>query len=258
VSRFALKIESGWRESPVVARHEARRTYEQQPRRRGDPALLEHDVAHRFIAPIAIAPHADAELVLAYDHPVSSARPYVLRLAGLPSVPALSIAIDHDGDRRTIVQPGRAPVDLEIPITDAHHAVAGGDAVVATVTVPEVALAPASLDRVLILVDTSASRAAVMGRQVGLLRHLLRELPAAAHLVLATYDHGVTEVYRGPASRAAGSLDAILEHGALGASDLGEAVARAAASGMRRVILIGDGAPSLGEHQAEQLALVIR
>jgi tetratricopeptide (TPR) repeat protein len=86
------------------------------------------------------------------------------------------------------------------------------------------------------------------------LEQLIANLPDHAQITVVAFDQGVTELYRG-AARDAGEVGAALQrHGALGASDLGGALAMAAASGAPRVIVIGDGTPTLGEHRADVLA----
>lgn len=214
---------------------------------------------------IALAAGGEQIVRVAYDHVVSSARPYVLPLDGLPAVPAIAISIDHDGAQRTIARAQALPADIAIEPAAAASAAGAGELVVASVPLPADASADgladataAPLDATMILVDTSASRAQVMGRQLGAVRALLRELPGDARIVLATFDHGVDEVFRGRAADAGDSLDAILEHGALGGSDLGGALARAAASGMHRVIVIGDGVPTLGERDPGALASAVQ
>lgn len=267
VGRFGMKVGEAWREARVVTRERGREVYEVFLHRGVDPALLEQDLGNRFSARVfPIAAESDKELVIAYDHRVSAARPYVLALAGLPAIRALSVEIDQDGERRTIRGGGGLPEDVVVPIDGGSEAVAGGDVFVARIE-PVAALAdheaePAArgpaLDRVLVLVDTSASRAPVMARQVELVRGLVAALPPDAEVAIAAFDHGVAEVYRGPVRGAGAAAAALYERGALGASDLGAALGRAVASGMARVVIVGDGAPTLGEHEPARLAAIVR
>src|SRR5262249_21090491 len=43
-----------------------------------------------------------------------------------------------------------------------------------------------------------------------------------------------------------------------GASDLGGALAMATTSGMTRVIVVGDGTPTIGEYEPEKLARIVK
>jgi tetratricopeptide (TPR) repeat protein len=271
VGRFAMKIGESWREARIVTRERGREVYERFLHRGVDPALLEQDLGSQFSARVfPIAPEADKELVLAYDHQVSAVRPYTLALEGLPAIPALSIALDHDGATRAVERNGVAPEDLVIPIAGGSDAVAGEGAFVARISADELerggspthaaapgAASPAALERVLVLVDTSASRATVMGRQVELVRALAAALPPDATVAIAAFDHAVSEVYRGRAADAGAAVGALYEHGALGASDLGGALRRAAAAGLERVVIVGDGAPTLGERDQARLAAIV-
>ena len=108
------------------------------------------------------------------------------------------------------------------------------------------------------LVDTSASRATVMAKQTELLAAVLGELPDLTSVVVATFDDQASEMFRGPATQAHECAPAVLAYGALGGSDLGRALERAVASGVRRVVIVGDGAPTLGETDAAKLAEIVK
>jgi hypothetical protein len=253
VGRFAMKIGEVWREARVVSRARGREVYESFLKQRVDPALLEQDIGNQFSARVfPIAADADKELVIAYDHVVSASQPYVLALKGLPAIPSYKVTIDHDGRRDSYGGGKRvAPDDVVVTLDDRAEAVAVDGAVVARVE-PIAAGTPAPLDRVLILVDTSASRATVMGRQADLVRQLASRLPG--EVAIASFDHGVTELYRGPASDA--RVDGLYDHGALGGSNLAAALAYAKTAGMSRVVIVGDGAPTLGEWEPAKLAAI--
>ncbi len=257
VGRFAMKTAGGWREARIVAREEARDVYERFLHHKTDPALLEQDDGNQFSARVfPIAPNEDKEIIIAYDHRVSAAEPYTLALHGLPKLSSLSVAIDHDGDHREVDEHDRAPDDIAIGIAPGIETVAAGEAFVARIDVAQ-PMWPMPLDHVMLLVDTSASRAPVMGRQASVVRALLAAMAPQAEVSIATFDQEVNEVYRGPASEAAVAVDRLLDHGALGASDLGAALTRAASAGMSRVIVIGDGLPTLGETEPAKLGALV-
>ena len=256
VDRFAMKVNGAWREARIVARQQGREVYERFLKQRVDPALLERDAGNTFSARIYPIPaSADKEIIIAYDHLVSAQHPYELALAGLPVIPRLAIAVDHDGAHRDVRGDGRAPADLTEAIAPGSVVRISGEAFVARLEPPATGT-KVTLDQVAILVDTSASRATVMGRQAHAVEQLVRSLPAAAEIVIAAYDQDVVELYRGSAGAFPGTGD-LLARGALGASDLGAALRFAKATAMPRVILVGDGTPTLGETDAGKLAALV-
>lgn len=255
VSRFAMKIGDTWREARVVARTKGRAVYESYLHRRVDPALLERDADQRFTARVfPIAADADKEIILGYDHVVGAGVPYVLRLRGLPAVP-VAIAIDQDGVSQQRTTRG-APGDVVLAAGDGNAAVAVEDAFVARIAAPAGAVS-AALDRVLVLIDTSASRAAIMAQQAAAVRGLLAGVRGDTEIAVAVFDHTVRELYRGPARDARGIDTAMLEHGALGASRLDAALGYAARAGLDRVIVIGDVVATLGERDPARLAALV-
>lgn len=257
VGRFAMKIAGTWRESRVVSRAKGRQVYETFLHQRVDPALLERDLGNQFSARVfPIAPNESKEIIVAYEHLVSEVQPYVLGLEGLPPVPKVAIAIDHDGVQRTLEPDGSALQDLEIAISRGPGAIAAAGAFVARIDMAS-GMSPAALERVLVLVDTSASRATVMGRQANAVEALVAALPPASIISVAAFDQKVTELYRGTAGKAHDLGARLFDHGALGASDLGGALAYAANHGLDRVILVGDGAPTLGENDPAKLAAAL-
>jgi len=256
VTRFAMKIDGEWREARVVAREQGRQVYERFLHRNVDPALLEQDLGNQFSARVfPIAALEDKEIILAYDHQVSST--YALALHGLPKIGQLSIAIDNNGDKRAIAQADVVPYDVSVDLVRGPAAVSAGEAFVARVDGVGASGGDAPLDRVLYLVDTSASRAPVMGRQTQVLRELLREHPVGSTVAITVFDQTTVELYRGPATQAEGALARILHHGALGSSNLGAALERATTAGMSRVVIIGDGVVTAGEHDVAKLSSIV-
>jgi hypothetical protein len=255
VARFAMLVNGAWREARVVSRMQGRVVYETFLHQRVDPALLEQDLGNQFSARVFPIPaNADKEIIIGYEELVSETTPYTLALQGLPAIPKLAIAIDHDGKSSTVEHDGMAPTDVVVPISGSLNAVAAGHAFVVRIDPARGTQSPAPLDRVMFLVDTSASRATMMGKQADFLRRLVAALPPDATVAIAAFDHDVTELYRDVAIGAEPAIEKLLEHGALGASDLGAALDRASLSGMTRVVVIGDGVPTLGETDAKKLA----
>ena len=254
IGRFAMLVGGEWREARVVARARGQQMFESYLKKRVDPALLEQDHGNGFSARVFPIPaNGDKEIIIAYDHRVSEVEPYQLALRGLPKTKRLAIQVANNGNTTTRNLDNEVPDDVIVPTGRGNEAVAAGDRFVARVDLAASA-AKAPLDHVVILVDTSASRASIMGRQADVLEQLLANFPDDAQVTVAAFDQGVTELYRGAARDAGGVGTSLQRHGALGASDLGGALAMAAVSGATRVIVIGDGTPTLGEHRADVLA----
>ncbi|HEY4117731.1 MAG TPA: VIT domain-containing protein, partial [Byssovorax sp.] len=253
VGRFAMKNADGWREARVVSREQGRKVYEAYLKRKIDPALLEQDDGNTFSARVfPITASADKELIVAYDEPVDG--DYTLGLAGLPPVDDLQVDLVIDGKHETFRTHGESPTDLVVPVGTGTRALVSGKEFVARVQLPSTG-APESLASVLFLVDTSASRAPLFAQQAALVHKLAGSLPSDARIAIAVFDQGVTEVFRGAAHEA--EVNGILAHGALGASDLGAALAYASQAGFARVVVIGDGAPTIGEREPAKLAAAV-
>lgn len=264
VGRFAMKVGGEWREARIVSRTKGRQVYETFLHRGVDPALLEQDLGNRFSARVfPIEANADKEIIIAYEHGVSSDAPYRLALTGLPYVPTTAITIRRDGVARKVTTRGDKLADIVESIDESASAVTSRTAFVARLS-PDVlaSAAPSStvpqtippIDSLLVLVDTSASRAPVMATQASLVRDLLAQLPGETRVSVAAFDHRVTPLYEGTAGGTRDIATAILDHGALGASDLGAALVHAQSAGAKRVVLAGDGVPTLGETDASKLA----
>ncbi|HEY6039698.1 MAG TPA: VIT domain-containing protein, partial [Kofleriaceae bacterium] len=199
VGRFAMRVNGEWREARVVERMRGQQMFESYLHERVDPALLEQDHANGFSARVFPIPASgDKDIIIAYDHRISAAEPYQLTLRGLPKTQHLAIAITSNGATTTRDLADQVPDDVVVPIGQGDAAVAAGDLFVARVDrAAGAVLEP--LDRVMILVDTSASRAPIMGRQADVLDRLLANFPDAAQVTVAAFDQGVTELYRGAA-----------------------------------------------------------
>ncbi len=255
VARFAMQVNGEWREARVVSRLRGRQVYETFLHKNVDPALLEQDAGNQFSARVFPIPgSSNKEIIIGYEHEVSESQPYTLALQGLPAIPRLTIAIDQDGATRSLDRSKRAPEDLVLPVAAGNAAVASPVAFIARLDLPEAEARAAAIDSVLILIDTSASRAPLMGRQVDFVRRLVAALPTDTTVAIQAFDQGVTELYRGPAQHAGNDIDRVLEHGALGASDLGRALDAATTSGMSRLIIVGDGTATLGDSDSARLA----
>lgn len=281
ISRFAMKIGDRLQEGEVVERQAARVAYEDFLHRRQDPALLENDAGNVFRARVfPIPPRARKELVLSYSQELPhAAEPYRLPLCGLPQLDVLDVdvaivqgsaasagsslggvgtSVYHLDLRREQVAPTK---DLEawvgpVPAQGLRH----GDLAVARV-VPVLDAPPQPIESLTILVDTSASRALDFSGQVERLGMLVAALPGEARLHLVAYDQQTTHLYSGPAAGlTAAQLEGLRQRGAMGASDLSQALAALPALGAvsPRLLLVGDGVITAGTDEASELQAQLR
>lgn len=267
VSRFAMRMPDGWQEAEVVERQHARVAYEDFLHRRQDPALLEREAGNQFSARIFPIPAwGQKELIISYSQElVSSDSPYRLVLSGLPKLGRLEIVAIAGDEITQVVQVNVQPQqDFEVrppPHTLASASGLRSDAVaVGRIRIPgsRQAESPISLDRLLILVDTSASRAMDFDKEVNLVAAIVEEIrksTPSAMIEVAAFDQSVVPIYSGPIS-ACGMLQLsdLRDRGALGASDLEGALRFAKGTKASRLILVTDGMATAAGGAAEQQA----
>jgi len=205
LSRFAMKLDSGWQEGEVVERQRARVAYEDFLHRRQDPALLEQEAANEFSARVFPIPaRGRKEIVVSWSHALGRAdEPYVLPLLGLPEVGALDASVllgehqvagntatDPDAqmsDRRIVELHKQAwRPDRDLVIAQERVAARAGlrhqNLAVVRVAAPVAARAE-EIGGLFVLVDSSASRALGYEAQARRLADLvagLRDAPARA------------------------------------------------------------------------------
>ncbi len=247
LSRFAMKIGSGWQEGEVVERQRARRIYEDFLHRRQDPALLEQQAGNEFSARVFPIPaHAEKELIVSYSHALaSSGEPYVIPLLGLPEIARLDVRVllgtrpageaaasnlGGTASERRIVELHKTDwtptQDFEVK-QDAAAGRAGlrhGNLAVVRVA-PQIKTPRQEIDGLYVLVDSSASRALGYASQVTLVEQLVAGLAGGAGeatpVGVAAFDQAVTPIYEGPAGGFGERHGRrLLDHRALGASDL--------------------------------------
>ncbi len=273
VSRFAMKNDQGWQEGEVVEKQRAREAYEDSLHRRQDPALLEQNAGNEFNARVFPIPaRGRKELILSYNQELTPATPYVLPLQGLPQVGELDVEAHLAGNAAPIqrlVQHDAVPAAdfrLDGKLSPAGRpALRNAEIVVARVA-PVVSSQPEPLETAMILVDTSASRALGMAEEARIVTQLCASI-ARAHgdrgwVRVALYDQQVEPVYEGPAAGfGTSALGRIRQRMALGASDLGGALAWAAKdvlpSKLARVVLVTDGVPTMGETSGDKLRAIV-
>ena len=282
VSRFAMLQAWGWQEGEVVERQAARVAYESFLHRRVDPALLEKQAGNEFRARIfPISASANKEIVISYSQELAqTSQPYRLALRGLPRLDSLDVRVvagkraapppkmpttlggaavtqDIVEVRKRDFQPD---VDLEVPLPGADGGLRHDNLAVARVT-PVADAAPDRPQDLLVLVDTSASRALGFAAEVERLRALIAqsasELGRQIPLRVACFDQGVATIYSGTLGGfGARETRAILDRRALGASNLGRALDWAGAQKDRawtRLLLVTDGVATAGPVEGSAL-----
>lgn len=256
ISRFAMRIGEDWQEAEVVERQAARRAYEDFLHRKQDPALLEKEAGNEFRARIFPIPaKGRKELIISYSQELTNSKePYVLPLQGLPKIDQLDLEVWSKSLASGSPTPGKfsaqyknfeAKGDFWVPQAHGAQALKADDLVVCRVK-PQLAAKATSVNDLLVLMDTSASRAMGLETQNELLVHLLGQFPEVSNLTVACFDQELKTIYQGRAREYDGQQ--VLSRGALGATDLSKALEWAGAqSGHSRLLLITDGMTTAGK-----------
>ncbi len=259
VSRFAMENEGQMMEAEVVEKQLARRAYDDFLHRKQDPALLEKAPGNQFTAKVfPIAPNADKHLVISYSQELPGAQ-YTLPLRGLPKVGRVDVALaitGADGKRTTQKlaehdwQPDR---DFVSSVAGVPAAVGSGALVAAQVSVMGSEVKPQPIGPVTLLVDTSASRGLGYAKYVHEVRELADTLDAPIDVVAFDQDHEA--IFHGTAKDFGDAEEKkLLERGAAGASDLGQALA--SLHDAHRVVVVTDGVITAGAEHADLAAAV--
>lgn len=291
ISRFAMKIGDRWQEGEVVERQAARRAYEDFLHRRQDPALLEQGAANEFTARVFPIPaRAKKELIISYSQELTRGdQKYEIPLVGLPQLGELDIRVlvaktEQQGAASSLggsalshqvveVQKRGWVPDTDFRVEQTHSAGRLGlrheNLVVARIT-PLATSEPEAIHSLLVLVDTSASRALGFGKQLTLLKTLLGGLERGAGgdvpISIVAFDQTVEPIYEGKVSGFGDAeLKKLHQYRALGASDL-ERVLRfvenrskdPGATRYRRALLLTDGIATAGSTEGDALIAAAR
>ena len=272
LSRFAMKVNGIWQEGEVVEKQAARQAYEDFLHRKQDPALMEQGAGNEFSARVFPIPaNGVKEIVIAYSETMEAGAPYVLPLRGLPQLGALDIDVHAAGARGAAVG-GRSDAsyslhqqrftpgqDFIVEGNQLPHSggLRAGDLAIARI-VPFGSSRPEPVSSAVLLVDTSASRGLGLADQAKLVRNMIGRLSPDATIVVGAFDQEVAPIYEGKASGFGDNEQAaIVARGALGASDLEQAIAWAGDQAKRtkakRVVIVGDGVATAGETDAQKL-----
>ncbi len=268
VSRFAMKIDGQLMEGEVVEKQAARRAYEDFLHRRQDPALLEQASPNEFTARVFPIPaKGTKELIVSYSQELaSSTSPFVVPLVGMPEIGSFAVRVRQGdqvvvSDKKQRFVPAR---DVVVPLSSTR-ALRSEDVLVARVT-PVATAAPAHVGGMLVLVDTSASRALGLAGDLALVKDVVRGLGGAAKgapLSVVAFDQTHATLFEGTfASLDDRATSSWRSRRALGASDLGAALGYAAdvasARKLTRVVLVTDGVVTAGDDGAALVQRVRR
>jgi hypothetical protein len=264
VSRLAMASNGRWLEGEIVDKDKGRAAYEDSLHRRVDPALLEKGAGNTFSARIfPIEANERKEIILSYSEELTGEARYTLPLRGLPAIDHLSIrglVLDATGARSPVVLSRSGVIPEQDFTLHGGGAVVGlkaGDLAVARVKIDVASGPPARPTELVILVDTSASRAGGFEDDLALLGQIIDGLDDIP-LQVAAFDQEVVPVFSGTARGFGGRhLAQLRAREALGASHLGAALGWAARTGKRRVLLLTDGVASLGPTTAPDLTRVL-
>ena len=282
ISRFAMKVASGWQEGEVVPRQRARAVYEDFLHRKQDPALLEKQAGNRFSARVFPIPGSGRkELIVSYSQELPhNDVPYTLLLAGLPRLEHLDVEVLIDeavpggpatslggveATRRIVElhEEDYAPRDdlrIESQAATVATGLRSGRLAVARVPV-EGAHEPQPIEDLTILFDTSASQALGFDRKIRRLAALVDAIAADAdvHLRVIAFDNDVAKVFDGRADDFdEGHMQALYTRRAMGASDLQYALERLKLAGVSsRVLLMTDGVATAGKDQVVDLRATV-
>lgn len=264
LARLAMHVSGAWQEGEVLERKLATVAYEDSLHRKIDPALLEAGAGNSYSARIfPIAPKETKHIVVGYSQVITSGNRVVVPLRGLSPVSDAHATLWRSG------QPSRMKLtefasDLLISPpteqTDEDDARRSGDLVALRVR-PVASDAPSPVDSLVVLVDTSASRVLDFADELEVLRGLVARLSASpgARLAIIAYDQSRELVFQGLARDVDEEVfDKVARRHALGASDLGAALALAGkvarADGLGRVLILGDGVVTAGSRGPALLA----
>jgi hypothetical protein len=266
IGRLAMRIGDRWQEGEVVEKQRARAVYEDFLHRKQDPALLEQAAGNEFAARVFPIPaSSEKELILSYSEELTGTKPYTLPLAGLPELESIDVQVSVRGvgtGTARWAQVNHRPIgDLVIQraALGGHAALRSGNIAVARVA-PVTRLEVRPLSRVLVLVDTSASRALGLDKDVTLVERVTRHMAetggtegelSSPPVILAAFDQTTDLVYQGPVDRVDGAvLGRIRSRRALGASDLHGALRWAAElaqkASLDRVVVVTDAVSTVG------------
>ena len=288
VSRFAMSISGKWMEGEVVEKQRARRIYEDFLHRRQDPAILEQDAGNTFRARVfPIEAKQDKELIVSWSQElIDPSAPYTLPLLGLPLVKDLRVRAFVQSEApgspsggtmgatigtlqviKLDKQDFQPSANFEVYpafLKSSYDGLRQGGIAIARVTAPAKNEVGHGFDHAVVLFDTSASEAVGFEDRVRQLTDFVGFLGkrGAREVAVIAFDQTAATIFSGaPGAYGVTHEKAILERGALGASDLGKAlgVAGKAFDGQARtrLIVFTNGVPTAGPRTLDDLRPVV-
>ncbi len=258
VSRFAMENDGQWMEAEVVEKQLARRAYDDFLHRKQDPALLEKAAGNQFTAKVFPIPaKADKHIVISYSQELPGAQ-YVLPLRGLPKIERVDVALDAigaDGKRtpKTLSERNWQPDrDFASDLKLGAAGVIAGNMVASQIAIDGAGAAEPP-GAITLLVDTSASRALGYEGYIQGVHELIGKLAARYHATIdvVAFDQDAQRIFSGRAADWGAAQDKqLIERGAAGASDLGQALAFVEHPA-KRVVIVTDGVITAGAEAAD-------
>jgi hypothetical protein len=266
VSRFAMENDGAWMEAEVVEKQLARRAYDDFLHRKQDPALLEKAEGNQFTAKVfPIAPNADKHIVISFSQELPGAA-YALPLKGLPKIGRVDIDLKTRGPDGKLVEQGlheanwQPDRDFVSTAPSSATAVMAGTLVASQVTIGGTATAHETPTGITLLVDTSASRALGYDAYVASIKNLIVGMRASygdITVQVVAFDQDAETIYTGAISGfAAAQVGKLVDRGAAGASDLGQALAFVGKTAQSRIVVVTDGVVTAGAEGDELAAKV--
>ena len=256
ISRLAMRDPGGkWKEGEVVETQRARLAYEDALHVRQDPALLEQASGNRFQARIfPIAGLANKEIIISYSQQLAANESYRLPLQGLPKVHELrATAQVWQGPQRTD-RGEEMKLQDRIPSEDfivQRQAAAEGlikDNLVLFSVKPKMESQPVPMEKLLVLVDTSASSASHYQEQLSQLQAVLEQLKGT-EVRLAAFDQTVVPMK---------DMKQLHARMPMGATNWNRALHWAQNQGFSRVLLVGDGVITAGHERLSDFVPKLR
>jgi Flp pilus assembly protein TadD len=267
IARLALQVGERLQEGELVAQPQAIEAYEQALHGRRDPLLLEPEGGDQYQMRIfPIEAHQTRRVIVAYSELLLGARGYRLPLRGLPRIGRLHVELDtHDDTPAHHVlerKDSQPDADVTFALSAPQLALESDGLVLVPLTTSAAATPdPASLSRLTLLLDTSASGAGELEQRLERVRLLLEALTrrrgSAFPVQIVAFDQ---ELFALPElssdSFGAEQAAALRERGALGATDLGAALTGLAALPKLgdRLLLYSDGLVTAGDAAATALS----
>lgn len=259
VARLAMKSEGDWHEAEMVAKMRGREVHGPHLHKQVEPVLLEASIGNQIRARVYPIPaNAEKQIIISYSQELPASGEYRIPLAGLPQLRKLDVDVQHGQKRERFVRHDYlADEDFRLHTESAANVALRNDDFLMLRWVPDLASTEEVPSRLHVLVDSSASSSAVYGLQVQALEDLAQALASAygeeLELEVACFDNEVYPVFDGRAAKyGAAQSEALLTHGAIGASNL-QAAVEWAAQRSGRLLWIGDGIATTGQRDASQL-----